>query len=91
MITLKDPICFPQFVGCRIEARNIYNQPIPFRQINGETLSMTLYADENGLLHTESVDGVTPTYIGVANECWIVVFEKGSQEELRRFRLTADT
>lgn len=92
MITLKDPICFPQFAGCRLEARNTYNQPIPFRQLNGDVLAMELYGDENGVLHSQSVDGVTPTYIGINSPGgWIVVFESGSQDELRRYNLTIDS
>lgn len=86
LVALTDTQCYPQFAGKRITAASsIGGTPSMFYDSNGNAIGLTLYGDENGIMHSVSLDGDVVNAIYLNQSSIVSVYAPGDDAPERRF------
>ena len=88
---LTDTQCYPQLVGKRITAvSTVAGTPSMFYDSRGNAIGLTLYGDENGIMHSVSIDGDVVNAIYLNQSSIVSVFAPNDDYAERRFYVSVN-
>lgn len=86
LVALTDTQCYPQLAGKRITAvSTVAGTPSMFYDSKENAIGLTLYGDENGIMHSGSVDGDIVNAIYLNQSSIVSVYAPNDNAPERRF------